>query len=102
MYVMNVEYQIGEEIKQAVHAVVECHDHISSDDSSCRIVVPKDADVSAYEAVALHNGKITKLILTNEEDEELYVSTRWPVVTHVHKSFNVEGHVNREIVLGLE
>ena len=99
MYIMNVEYCIGDEIKQASHKVLECYDHVSKDDSSCRMLLPKEADASAYENVALNQGKITKLTLLNDQNEELYVSTHWTSVAHVQKTFNAEGYINREVVL---
>lgn len=100
MYIMNVEYRIGDEVKHASHEVLECYDHVSKDDSSCRMVLPKEADASAYEDVALKQGEIMKLTLMNDQDEELYVSTHWTSVNHVQKTFNAEGYINREVVLG--
>lgn len=99
MYIVSIEYQIGDAVKTATHNANECYTHVSPHDSSCRIMVPQDAAIEAYEAIATNKGEITHLSIANADGAELYNSNYWTMVQFVQNSFAAEGNVTREIHL---
>lgn len=99
MYIVNLEYQIGEEIKTVSHVINECHVHVSAQNSSCRLLVPIEADIRVYEYIVEQKGKVVNIVLFDADEKQVYQSAEWPTVQHVANTFNADG-VNREIALG--
>ena len=91
MYNVSVEYKEGN-ATQTLNAVAkECFAHVSIYGHHCNISLANISDHGVFEHMAAEHVEITKVSLTDADNNVVYVSEYWNVVDSVNHSFPSEG-----------
>ena len=91
MYNVSIEYKVDDSVQTLTANVRECFAHVSMTGHHCNVILANVADHSVFEKLAAEHNEVTKVSLTDSENNTVYMSEYWNCVESVNHSFPYEG-----------
>ena len=91
MYNVSIEYNEGNATQTLSAAAKECFAHVSLNGHHCNVALINVTDYGVFEHLAADHVEITKVTLTDVDNNVVYMSEYWNVVESINHSFPSEG-----------